>query len=59
MKDLSTLVLRAQQGDKAAMEDILLIYKPLIVKHSWVNNRFDEDLHQFIILRILIAIKIF
>jgi hypothetical protein len=49
MKDLNTLVLRAQQGDKVAMEDILLIYKPLIIKHSWVNNRFDEDLHQFII----------
>ena len=59
MKDLNALVLRAQQGDKVAMEDILLIYKPLIIKHSWVNNRFDEDLHQFIILRILIAIKIF
>ena len=59
MDDLSVLLQCAQMGDHKAMEQLLFIYKPLIDRHCYVRGRIDEDLRQFILLRFLIAIKIF
>ena len=51
------ILIRAQAGDNEAMADILEMYMPLINKHSYVNDRLDEDLRQNIILEILKSIK--
>ena len=51
------LLIRAQAGDNEAMTDILEMFMPLINKHSYVNDRLDEDLRQNIILEILKSIK--
>ena len=59
MNDFPFLLQRAQIGDHRAIEQLLFIYKPLIDSHSYVKGRMDEDLRQFILLRFLIAIKIF
>lgn len=40
------LLFRAKQGDKMAIEEILNIYHPMLVKNSLVKGRFDEDLYQ-------------
>jgi hypothetical protein len=53
------LLNRAQQGEQLAIEQLLLLYKPLIDWQSRTKNEVDEDLHQFIILRILINLKNF
>ncbi|WP_147539306.1 helix-turn-helix domain-containing protein [Anaerotruncus rubiinfantis] len=59
MNDLPLLLRRAQTGDNRAIEQLLFIYKPLIDRNSYVHGRFDEDLRQFILLRFLVAIKVF
>ena len=51
------LLIRAQAGDNEAMTDLLEMFMPLINKHSYVNDRLDEDLRQNIILEILKSIK--
>lgn len=35
---------RAQTGDKEAVLQILEMFRPLLIKNSLVNGRFDEDL---------------
>jgi glutaredoxin 2 len=59
MENFDALLNGAQQGEQAAIERLLLLYKPLIERHSSVNGHIDEDLQQFIILRILINLKNF
>ena len=49
----------AQQGDSTAIEQLLLLYEPLINRYSRIHGSIDEDLRQFIVLRILISLKFF
>ena len=39
-------LIAAKSGDQAAMEKLLLMYRPLLLKESIVNDMFDEDLYQ-------------
>lgn len=55
--EFRNLLIRAQAGDNEAMADILEMFMPLINKHSYVNDRLDEDLRQNITLEILKSIK--
>jgi hypothetical protein len=59
MEYFKELINRAQRGDQAAIERLLLLYKPLIERNSRIGGLIDEDLQQFIILRILINLKNF
>lgn len=49
----------AQQGKKCAMEQIIEIYRPMLVRYSLVNGKFNEDLHQELLIEILKCIKSF
>ena len=40
------LLRQAQKGDKDSQEEILHMYRPLLIKNSMDNNVFDEDLYQ-------------
>lgn len=40
------LIIDAQKGEQYAFEEILNMYRPLIMKESIVNGLFDEDLFQ-------------
>ena len=44
--DFKELLIRCQSGDRAALEKLYLMFKPLLVKRSLVNGVFDEDLFQ-------------
>ena len=44
---------RAQTGDKEAVLQILEMFRPLLIKNSLVNGRFDEDLYQELRLEVL------
>lgn len=57
--NFENLLMRARQGDKDALERLLLKYQALINKNSYINGVIDEDLQQYIYLRILISIKNF
>ena len=37
-------LIRAQGGDRQAEQEILGMYKPLLVKESIINGVFDEDM---------------
>jgi len=55
-----TKVLRdAVTGDPDSTEAILARYMPLFNKQSVVDGQFDEDLRQYIIMRVLMQIPKF
>lgn len=58
MTDFEILIHAAAHGDKEAMEEVLLFLEPIISRNSYISGREDEDLRQTIILKILVAIKI-
>ena len=44
--DFKELLLQAKAGRETSMISILEMYKPLLIKNSIINGRFDEDLYQ-------------
>lgn len=40
------LLFAAKRGDKQAKEELLKIYKPLLLRYSMIGDRFNEDLFQ-------------
>lgn len=40
------LLCRAKNGDQDAMEQLLMMYQPLLMKESIVDGILDEDLYQ-------------
>ena len=53
------VLLGAVAGNHDNLEEILNIYEPLIHKHSHIDNKFDEDLYQYILIRIALNISKF
>ena len=39
-------LIRAKLGDETAKLEILEKYKPMLIKNSILNGRFNEDLYQ-------------
>lgn len=48
---------RAISGEQEALELIIEAYMPLVLSHSYVGGVFDEDCRQFLLLRMVIAIR--
>jgi len=44
--NFKNLLLQAKAGDEKALTELLLIYRPLLLKESIVNGVFDDDLFQ-------------
>ena len=53
------LLLSAKKGREAAIVSILEMYKPLLIKNSIINGRFDEDLYQELCVTLLSCIHSF
>jgi hypothetical protein len=53
-KDLLT---RAKEGDTYAINEIIVMYKPLLLKEAVVNGVFDDDLYQELWLLLLTCIR--
>lgn len=49
----------AKLGDCAAMETLLEIYRPLILKESIIDGEFDEDLFQELQIVFMHCVRIF
>lgn len=47
------ILFEATNGNKKAIEQIIKLYKPLILKYSYISGKVDEDLKQTIILKII------
>ena len=52
-RNFSDILKDAVNGDDESVVAILAQYMPLINRHSKVKGKIDEDLRQYIILRIL------
>lgn len=53
------LLARAKGNEKQAVEDLLMMYEPLLLKESIVNGVFDEDLYQELCITFLQCIRKF
>lgn len=59
MEDFREMLQAAIGGSHDAVEKLLSMYEPLIRKYSYVNGKFDEDLHQYIRIHISLNISKF
>ncbi len=50
---------KAKADDQNAIEELLLMYQPLLLKESIVDNVLDEDLYQELCLVFLRCIRLF
>ena len=53
------MLLLAQAGNEAALEELLMRYRPLLVRESIYNGVFDEDLYQELCITLLNCIHNF
>jgi DNA-directed RNA polymerase specialized sigma subunit len=58
-RKFSDVLRAAVAGDPDAVEAILTKYMPLIRKQSVINGKPDEDLRQYILMRIVMLIPRF
>ena len=59
MRDLDQCLLLAQAGDEDAMMSLIGQYMPLILNTSRINGVFDEDCYQYILSKLIPAIRKF
>ena len=57
--EFDELLFRAKMNDKQAIEQIIEIYQPLIIKNALVNGVFDEDLYKELMVELLKCIRTF
>ena len=55
--NLDEVLFRAQMGDQEAILQILEMFRPLLIKNSLINGRFDEDLYQELRIEVLKCIR--
>lgn len=58
-KEFEMTLKQAINGDHESIMRIIDLYEPLINNNSIINGKFDEDLKQFILLRIIKKISKF
>ena len=51
------VLFRAKMGDHVATEQIVEMFRPLLIKNSLINGRFDEDLYQELRIEVLKCIR--
>lgn len=44
--EFEELLRKAKLGDKAAKEELFLMYRPMLLSRSWLKGSFSEDLYQ-------------
>ena len=58
-KLFAELLKRAVQGDNDAMQAVLEEYDPLFRRLSFIGKYFDEDCHQYILVRAIEVTRLF
>lgn len=58
-EQFTTILQGAVAGRHEALERILELYEPMIRRYSYQNDRFDEDLHQYLLIHIALNINKF
>ncbi|MGV8146977.1 MAG: helix-turn-helix domain-containing protein [Alkaliphilus sp.] len=58
-KEIKVIFERAKKGNKEAIEKILILFEPLIRKHSLENGSINEDYFQELSLKLIKCIQVF
>ena len=58
-KEFEKMLQAAVSGSHEALEQLFLLYAPLIDKHSKIDGRIDEDLRQYLLIHIALNISKF
>jgi len=53
------LLIQARAGDQSAVENLLIMYQPLLLKESIVDGVLDEDLYQELCITFLQCVRKF
>lgn len=59
MTKFKDLLSKAKAGNTDAVTELLILYRPLLLKNSILDNRLDEDLYQELCLTFLRCIEKF
>ena len=57
--EFEEILFRAQQGDKKAVEQILEMFRPMLIRNALIWGVFDEDLYQEFVIETLKCIQHF
>ena len=57
--EFEEILFRAKHGETIAIEQILKIFRPMLVRNALVNGWFDEDLYQELVIEVLKCIHYF
>lgn len=57
--DFEEVLLWAKMNDKQSIEQIVEMYRPLLIKNALVNGIYDEDLYQELVVELLKCIRHF
>lgn len=59
MMEFEEILFRAKQGEMRAIDQIVEIFRPMLIKNAMVSGRFDEDLYQELVMEVLRCILSF
>ena len=59
MMEFEEILFRAQQGDKKAVERVLEMFRPMLIRNALIKGIFDEDLYQELVIEVLRCIRYF
>ncbi len=59
MIELERVLFRAKQGDEKAIEQILEMFRPMLIRNALIRGVFDEDLYQELAIETLKCIQRF
>ncbi len=59
MMEFEEILFRAQQGDKKAVERVLEMFRPMLIRNALIKGIFDEDLYQELVIEVLRCIQYF
>lgn len=55
-EEFRRILIAAMAGCHEELEQILVLYMPLIEKNSYINGKLDEDLKQYLMIHIALQI---
>ena len=55
--EFEEILFRAKQGDKKAVERILEMFRPMLIRNALIKGIFDKDLYQELVIETLKCIK--
>ena len=57
--EFEEILFRAQQGDKKAVERILEMFHPMLIRNALIKGIFDEDLYPELVIEVVRCIPYF